>query len=124
MIFSTVANIFGGWLERRGRVKEAKTNAEITRIEKQAQTEGNYDIEAQRQRQHTILDEILAIVILMPFIAGFLPYPAIQASIRQGWSMLKEAPPFYQVLFVGIYAATFGLRWLISGKFSLSKKDK
>ena len=108
------------WMERRGRLKEARLEAEITRLAKAAEAEVSYDVEAQRQRRHTLLDEVLAFVLLAPFVAGFWPDPDVQTAIAQGWQSLALAPWWYQALILGVYAATFGLRWLFQGRYRLT----
>ena len=110
------------WLDRRGRLKEARVTAEIRRLETAAAAEVSYDVEAQRQRRHTILDEFLALILIAPFVAGFWPDDRVQAAISQGWDSLLKAPWWYQALIIGVYASTFGLRWLFQGRYRLAGK--
>ena len=124
MIVGAIASIFGHWLERRGRLKEARLQAEIARVRAAAEAETSYDVEAQRQRRHTVIDELLALILIAPFVAGFWPDADVQAAISQGWDSLAKAPWFYQALLLGVYAATFGLRWLFVGRYQLNRKDQ
>lgn len=121
MIGVAIAQLFGRWLDRRGRLKEVKLQAEIARIAAAAEAETSYDVEAQRQRRHTVIDELLALILIAPFVAGFWPDADVQAAISQGWDSLAKAPWFYQALLLGVYAATFGLRWLFAGRYHLGK---
>lgn len=111
---------FTGWLKgrsERAAIKEAaktkltqtKAEAEVVRAGNLALTEGNYDVEAQRQMQHSWKDEYLVLVLTAPFIGSFIP--VVQDSVIKGWTYVSKAPEWYQVAFIGIIVATFGLRW-------------
>ena len=111
---------FTGWLKGRSEralIKEAaktklaqtKADAEVVRAGNLALTEGNYDIEAQRQMQHSWKDEYLVLVLTAHFIASFIP--KLQDDVIKGWSYISKAPLWYQTAFIGVILATFGLRW-------------
>ena len=127
-MLGSLARLFLGpltsWIQQRGRLKEARVLAEIRRLERAAEAEVSYDVEAQRQRRHTVLDEFLALILIAPFVAGFWPDDRVQAAISLGWDSLGKAPWWYQALLIGVYAATFGLRWLFQGRYRLTGREK
>ena len=100
--------------EGQVRLEEARIKGRIQSINKAAESEGNYDVEAQRQMQYSIKDEILLIILFLPFIAGFIPYETIQQAIIVGWDTLNKAPAWYPVILIGIVCSVFGLRWYAS----------
>ena len=61
-------------VQSKAKIAEAKVNAEIKRIEKTADSEINYDIEALKQQQYSYKDEFALLVITMQFIGSFLPW--------------------------------------------------
>ena len=90
-------------------VAEAKVNAEIKRIEKTADSEINYDIEALKQQQYSYKDEFALLVITMPFIGSFLPWT--QEYVMLGWEYVSNAPEWYSYTFIGAISASLGIRW-------------
>ena len=86
-----------------------KAEVAVARATENAKAEGSYDLEAQRQMQHSWKDEYLVLVMSLPFIGSFIP--VVQDSVAKGWTYVAQAPQWYQVAFIGIIMATFGLRW-------------
>ena len=80
-------------VQSKAKIAEAKVNAEIKRIEKTADSEINYDVEALKQQQYSYKDEFALLVITMPFIGSFLP-----------WT-------WYSYTFIGAISASLGIRW-------------
>jgi len=111
------------WLEGRAkrqvlkeegkiRLEEAKVRGAELRAERAASAEANYDLEAMRQMQYSWKDEYLLIILSLPFLASFIP--VVQDYVITGWGYISQAPDWYQWSFLGVIAATFGLRWLFS----------
>lgn len=123
-LFGVLANILGiggDYIKSNQELKLVKVEGEIARVKAitardtariaaDVQYAGEYDVEALRQQQFSWKDEYLLMVNTAPFIAGFIP--AVQDYVLIGWETLAKAPSWYVASYVGIVAATFGLRWL------------
>jgi hypothetical protein len=119
-IIGAVSGVAQGVVEARAaksaakaKLAEAKLTAEIRMIEKRADSETDWDLEALRQTQYSYKDEIALAVILAPFIGSFLPWT--QDHVAQGWRHLNEhAPSWYTAIFCASIAASMGIRWAVS----------
>ena len=101
--------------QSKARVEYARTEAQIAQIQKSAETEANYDMEAMRQTQYSLKDEFALLIVTFPFIGAFLPWT--QPYVEQGWTFLSEkTPPEYWFLFSGAIAASLGIRWAVMRK--------
>ena len=116
LLLSPLTEIITNWqtnrakkAERKDRIEEAKTVAQETRLTKQVDHEGEYDTEAQRQMQYSWKDEYLMVILTLPFICSFIP--KVQDYVVTGWEYVAKAPQWYQLAFLGVTIATFGLRW-------------
>ena len=99
----------------KARIEYARTEAQIAQIQKSAETEANYDLEAMRQTQYSLKDEFALLIVTFPFIGAFLPWT--QPYVEQGWTFLSEkTPPEYWFLFSGAIAASLGIRWSVMRK--------
>lgn len=128
LLINGISKAFSSWQDGRNQinqkkldVKLAKLQAEETRWMAQAHTEAEWDLEALRQSQYSWKDEWLLLILTLPFIGSFIPN--VQDHIQRGWLYVKTAPEWYQIAFLGVVAASFGLRWLI-GKNLPEKKPK
>ncbi len=91
-------------------LKKAKMQAEATAT-------AEYDLEAIKSKSKTFMDEILAIVHTSPmWLPGIEPllsgeFTAAGAAIMEN---MINAPYEWWLIYAGIIASTFGLRWLFS----------
>jgi len=95
--------------ENKANIEQAKVNAQIKQIERTAESEINYDIEALRQQQYSWKDEFALLVITFPFIGSFLPWT--QEFVMLGWDYVSRAPEWYSYTFIGAISASLGIRW-------------
>ena len=95
--------------ENKANIEQAKVNAQIKQIERTAESEINYDIEALRQQQYSWKDEFALLVITFPFIGSFLPWT--QEFVMLGWEYVSKAPERYSYTFIGAISASLGIRW-------------
>ena len=95
--------------ENKAKIEQAKVNAQIRGIERTAESEINYDIEALRQQQYSWKDEFALLVITLPFIGSFLPWT--QEFVMLGWDYVSRAPEWYSYTFIGAISASLGIRW-------------
>lgn len=124
MVLDIVKGIFDigkGIIDNKKEKQSKQQELDIKKMEAQAALDianqkatTDYDIEALKQSQTSWKDEYLTILMSLPFIASFLP--VIQDYVVSGWKYLALAPTWYQMSFIGVIAATFGLRWLFNRK--------
>jgi len=95
--------------ENKANIEQAKVNAQIKQIERTAESEINYDIEALRQQQYSWKDEFALLVITFPFIGSFLPWT--QEFVMLGRDYVSRAPEWYSYTFIGAISASLGIRW-------------
>lgn len=81
-----------------------------------------YDLQALKNMNKTWKDEYLMFVWSLPFIGSFIP--GVQDHVLEGWRFIAKAPYWYTLGFLGILAATFGLRWLFEKKMKNSSPMK
>ena len=94
-LVQTIATIFGGWVERRGRVKEAQTQAQIENAGKVIENSG-------------WKDEYVVLIWSIPAIMAFVP--GAQDFSQQGFENLAKAPEWYIIGWVSISLAIYGLK--------------
>lgn len=110
-----------GWNEGRIRIKEAKINAEVAKYNAEAQyasqllkQEGDWDVQALKASETSWKDEWLTMLLSAPFIGAFIP--VVQDYVIKGFEYLDRTPDWYQVAFLGVIAASFGIRWWFNRK--------
>jgi hypothetical protein len=115
------SDAFIAWNDGRTRIREAKIEAKVAEYQAKAQQatmrikgELDWDMLALEQSQHSLKDEWLLLILSLPFLGSFIP--GIQDYVVNGWDYISRAPMWYQWSFIGIIAASFGLRWLFKGK--------
>ena len=128
-IIQGVAKMGGDWLQGRQKIKAAKIDAQVARYTAEAQYadklldhQGSYDIQALKQMQHSWKDEFLTLLVMVPVICSFVP--KLRPYVLKGFEALEKTPWWYVGLVVGVYAATFGLRWLFGKKVEKIIKEK
>jgi len=113
-IISLVSTVFQGWMgakkvkaEGKAKIAQAKVDATIKRIDAQQ----TMDINAANDMKHSWKDEFLTILMSVPIIMCFIP--GLSDYALRGFEVLSETPEWYRWAFLGIIAASFGLRvWL------------
>ena len=91
-------------------LKLMEHKAEIEKADQAATT--NYDLAALNSQVTSWKDEYLTILLSAPVIGSFIP--GVQDYVVKGWEYVGKAPLWFQTSFIGVIAATFGLRWLFS----------
>ena len=118
-----VATLVGGYNERKTiaaqsareiaqaetELKVTKIKAEQTRIQKEADSDVDYDMQVLRNRNKTLMDELLIIVFVGLFLAHFVP--SLQPYMAGGWVAMgyEGAPWWFEFAIVGILISTLGL---------------
>jgi hypothetical protein len=93
-------------------LKKMEHLADLEMADQKAETD--YDLAALSGQVSSWKDEYLTILLSLPVIGSFVP--GVQDSVVRGWDYLGKAPVWFQTSFIGVIAATFGLRWLFNRK--------
>lgn len=106
-------------LEGRTRIAVAQSEAEVTRLQKQADAEVDWDREATRQMERSWKDEYLTLLLSAPMILAFMGEWGRKAA-SEGFAAISTVPEWYKVSFLVTIAASFGIRALVD-KFGFGK---
>ena len=113
--------IVKGLIDNKKAKQEKQLEIDLKRMDRQAELDmanqtatTEYDIEALKQTQTSWRDEYLTVLLSAPVIGSFIP--VVQEYVVRGWDYLAKAPAWFQVSWIGVIAATFGLRWLYTRK--------
>lgn len=131
-ILSTIGSILGGPIkdltETRKATKAARMEAELKKIEaqanleiarmnsqakiaeKQAEMESNWELETVRQASTSWKDEYWTIVLSLPLILSFIP--TFDKVVQEGFASLALTPTWYQAAVMAAISFAFGLRAL------------
>ena len=123
-LIGTIGGVFEKWQERKLVKAEGKVEIEKAVVKgkvKHAQTlaegEIQYDQIAAEGMKHSWKDEWFTILLSIPVIMCFIPYPPLQEQVAVGFKILTEnTPEWYQYCFIGAIVASFGLRGWIAKK--------
>lgn len=107
-IIAGATKLTESFFERKRVEQQAKADA----AKEAAASEGNYDLQAQKNMQMSWKDEYLMIVFTAPLLLGYFDEERALAWI----DFVGDMPLWYQIILFGMVAATFGLRWWFSKK--------
>ena len=123
-VINTAGGIFGKWQERKTIKAQGKVDIEkavvagkIKQVQSMTDSEAKYDIVAAEGMKHSWKDEWFTVLLSIPVIMCFIPYPPLQDQVRVGFLILKEhTPEWYQYCFIGAIVASFGLKTWMGSK--------
>lgn len=113
-IFKNRQEIKAKQQEREDTLEQVKFEAEVERIKRGDMIEADYDLKAQDNAQHSVIDEIMILWVLAVVTCLFIP-PLAPYAIS-GFAALAGVPVWFQTVFVGCFIAKLGLRFLFSGR--------
>jgi len=120
ILFKGIKEIFTSWIG----LKKAKHESEALRMQRLAQTEADWDLEAMRNSKYSWKDEFIMLIWYSPLIIGW--WDATDKSLVSAvdWiSFVSNLPYWWQFGAFGIMAASFGLRWYMKQQnFQVGKK--
>lgn len=129
MVLDIIKGIIGlgkGAIEAKKMKQEKRLELDLKKMEHRATLDtmnqkamSDYDIEAIKAQKESWKDEYLTILMSLPIIGSFVP--GVQENIATGWKYVALAPDWYVLSFLGIVAATFGLRWLFQRQLKRSR---
>jgi hypothetical protein len=91
---------------------KAKLEAKISKVRREQTATTDWDLLVLQNKATSWKDEFMLLLISYPIIASFIPYT--QETVAKGWEYVSQAPEWYVIIYIGIIASVFGLRWLIS----------
>lgn len=98
--------------ERKDRIEEAKTNAEINKINRESEQDFSLDQISMKNMEKSWKDELLLIIWLIPLVLCFIPGYA--TFIEDGFKVLKNSTPdWYQYILIAMVVVIYGLRGLL-----------
>jgi len=110
IVTQAIGTIFGSWVD----LKKAKYEAQTAKFTMQAKIEGDWDQESLRQSQYSWKDELITLIMFAPFVVAWFDEDRASAWIE----FISGLPYWYQIIVIGIVAASFGLRWFFKNKFA------
>ena len=122
-ITDPIADLTGGYVERKriaaemaADVARAENNFKIAQFEAKAkrcmqaeQNDADYDFLVLKNRDKTIMDEVIILFFLGLFVCHFIP--TMQPYMHKGWQAMGYggAPWYFEFVIVGIAVSTLGL---------------
>ncbi len=110
-VISLISTVFSGWMgakkvkaEGKAKIATAKVEAKVQQIKNKA----DMDAQAAGDMRYTWKDEYLTLLISIPVVMSFIP--GLAPYVAEGFKVLSTTPEWYRYSFLGIIAATFGLR--------------
>ncbi|MCL1123315.1 hypothetical protein [Shewanella surugensis] len=121
-----IADLTGGYRERKRiaaesakmlvdaeiKLKISKLEAKARRFEQTANNDADYDMQVLKNRNESLMDNVIIFVFSALLIAHFIP--PLQPYIAGGWHAMgyKGAPWWFEFIIVGIAVSTLGLMGL------------
>lgn len=94
------------------KLETAKVDAKIAKEMRLAETIASYDQQAQKNMATSLKDEYLILLHTLPIWGYIVPSETLRGGLDMIWLKLGEAPTYWWVVYIGMIASTFGLRWL------------
>ena len=102
--------------ENKMRLDTARVDAKITKELNLANTIADYDQQAQKNMATSFKDEYLILLHTLPIWGYIIPNQTFRDGLDMIWLKLAEAPDYWWIIYIGMVASTFGLRWLFDKK--------
>ena len=88
-------------------LKKTQITADIDRTKSNDSKDFDYDQQVLRNRERSIIDEVLIIFFMAIFAMHFIP--SLQTYMLKGWEAMEAAPFFFHFTIIGIVISTLGL---------------
>lgn len=90
---------------------KAKTQAEITRLQKESEMDFDLDKRAMDNMNTSFKDELILIIFLIPCVMSFIP--SAQIYVVNGFEALNGTPDWYKYILIGMVVVIYGMRGLL-----------
>lgn len=97
--------------ERQGEqaIKKALVERQLTLIQEGLHADMQWEMEMAKQAASSWKDEYVLLLVSIPAVLCFFPRGA--PYVREGFKAIAEMPNWYQLVFVSVLLATFGIRF-------------
>lgn len=96
-------------VENKIALDQAKTNASITKEQKDADATNDIDLIAVKNQRYTWTDEYVKVIFTLPFILMFFPWT--QGYVVEGFKAFQlHTPEWYQYVIYAIVISELGMR--------------
>jgi hypothetical protein len=111
LIFGGVSELIGGYFETKKQKQEAETQKYIADLN----ATSDYDLQAQKNMQHSWKDEYLILLHTFPIWGYIIPSEELTVRLDILWNKFDSAPDWWWWIYLGIIVSTFGLRFMFKG---------
>lgn len=119
-ILGKIPEILGTYITRRMEIKaedrqqeraikKALVERQIELISQGLHADMQWELEMAKQAASSWKDEYVLILLSIPAVLCFIPGGAVYVS--QGFDAISKMPAWYQISFVSVLLATYGIRW-------------
>lgn len=98
----------------KNEIELARLNAEKEASIAKMKAEVDYDTKAQENMKTSWKDEYLILLHTLPIWGYIVPSEEFHKGLDKVWFQLENAPDWWWIVYIGIVASTFGLRWFFS----------
>ncbi len=102
------------WVDNKGKIAQARVDAEVTVIKKQAESKADWNALMAKGAMTSWKDEWFVILFSIPMVLSF--FPVFVPVVEEGFRVLATMPDWYKAFLGAAVAASFGIRAL-AGKF-------
>lgn len=116
-LISLATTAWQGWVkmkEIKTKGKQVITQAKLEAKVRKIDSLYSMDAAAAGDMRYSFKDEYLMVLISVPIVMSFIP--KLAPYVAQGFEVLGTTPDWYRWSFLGIIAATFGLRAWFTNK--------
>ena len=118
-ILGKVPEVIGNYVTRRMEIKhedrqqeraikKALTERQLALIEQGLHADMQWELEMAKQAASSWKDEYVLILVSIPAILTFFGF---SKEVAEGFEALEKMPRWYQIVFVSVLLATYGIRW-------------
>jgi predicted nuclease of restriction endonuclease-like (RecB) superfamily len=91
-------------------IKKALTERQLSLIEQGLHADMQWELEMAKQAASSWKDEYVLILVSIPAVVSFLSERGAE-RVQEGFGALEKMPTWYQIVFVSVLLATYGIRW-------------
>jgi hypothetical protein len=89
-------------------IKKALVERQISLIEQGLHADMQWELEMAKQAASSWKDEYVLLLVSIPAILGFIGF---DVQVKKGFEAISGMPSWYQITFVSVLLATYGIRW-------------
>ena len=118
ILFGGISELVSGWFTDKREKRQAETAKYIADLNAVSE----YDLQAQRNMQHTWKDEYLIILHTFPWWGYIIPSDSLTTRLDMLWSKMDSLPDWWWWIYLGMVISTFGLRFMFKSIDSIRGK--